>query len=160
MPLWSDNVSPACPPGALLRQSAAHSPSLVLVIYFSGSQYCSDKVECGGWAYCPGAPWPAGAPFPTGHPAASCPSSLGWMQSSAQDAKFMLSAGGLLFPRANIGAGAFWNFRDDIASDSAEMLRRTDALAASMAKRGVIGVCPPGCSCSFGSRCGDKYKPS
>jgi hexosaminidase len=155
MPLWSDN-------------------------------YCSGTVECGGWAYCPGAPWPAGAPFPTGRPGATCTSSLGWMQSSAQDAAFILSAGGLLFPRANFGAGAFWNyrydifhlcftgqlsstdgvnltdmlFRHDVATDSAEMLRRTDALAASMKERGVLGVCEPGCSCSFGSRCGVAYKPS
>ena len=77
-----------------------------------------------------------------------------------QDAAFILSAGGLLFPRANIGAGAFWNYRQDITSESAEMLRRTDALAASMKARGVMGVCPPGCSCSFGSRCGNAYKPS
>ena len=83
-----------------------------------------------------------------------------WMQSSAQDAAFTLSAGGLLFPRAIFGAGAFWNYRDDVATDSAEMMRRTDALAARMKERGVMGLCQPGCSCSFGSRCGAGYKPN
>ena len=122
--------------------------------------YCSGTVECGGWAYCPGAPWPAHAPFPTSRPGSTCPSSLGWMQSSEQDVAFVLSAGGLLFPRANFGAGAFWNYRHDVTTSSAEMLRRTDALAASMEERGVVGLCEPGCSCSFGSRCGVGYKPN
>ena len=121
--------------------------------------YCSASVECGGWAYCPNAPWPAGDPFPPGHPGNTCISSLGWMQSSKQDAKFVLSAGGLLFPRANIGAGAFWNYRQDVEPDSAELLRRTSALAMTMAERDVQGLCPSNCSCSFGERCGAAYKP-
>ena len=121
--------------------------------------YCSGTVECGGWAYCPGSPWPAGAPFPTRGAGSTCVSSLGWMQSSDQDAAFILSAGGLLFPRANVGAGAFWNYRNDVAPNSVEVVRRTAALAASMAVRGVVGLCEPGCQCSFGSRCGAAYTP-
>ena len=122
--------------------------------------YCSGAVECGGWAYCPGAPWPADAPFPTGGDAESCISSLGWMQSQHEDAAFVLSAGGLLFPRANVGAGAFWNYRPELPTNGTEFLRRTSALAASMAARGVMGICPPGCTCGFGTRCGQPIKPA
>ena len=57
--------------------------------------YCSGKVECGGWAYCP-----------SGAPADSCVSDVGWMQDAKFDRAFVQSAGGLLFPRANVGAGA------------------------------------------------------
>ena len=81
------------------------------------------------------------------------------MQSSNQDGPFIQSAGGLLFPRANVGAGAFWNFRNDVLADSAEVLRRTAAVAASMKDRGVMGLCQPGCSCSFSGRCGYSYQP-
>ena len=81
------------------------------------------------------------------------------MQSEAEDAKFELSAGGLLFPRANVGAGAFWNYVEEVGPDDAELLRRTDALAASMAERGVVGLCPVNCSCDFASRCGEPYAP-
>ena len=121
--------------------------------------YCSGTVECGGWAYCPGAPWPSAAPFPTGHAGDTCVSKIGWMQSEAHDAQFIQSAGGLLFPRANVGAGSFWNYRSDLAPNSNEVLRRTKALAASMAERGVMGLCPDGCTCSFSSRCGAEYQP-
>ena len=108
--------------------------------------YCSGVVECGGWAYCP-----------SGAPANTCVPSTGWMQDSRYDAEFAQSAGGLLFPRSNVGAGAFWNFVAGLAHDSDEVLRRTKALAASMAARGVVGLCPEGCSCSFGARCGKPY---
>ena len=123
--------------------------------------YCSGTVECGGWAYCPGSPWPAGAPFPTsGGNTSACVSGIAWMQEEKHDDAFILSAGGLLFPRANVGAGAFWNFRPDLAHDSAEVTRRTAALAATMKARQVTGLCPQGCTCSFGSRCGKAYAPS
>jgi hypothetical protein len=121
--------------------------------------YCSGTVECGGWAYCPGAPWPKDSHFPTGGAADSCVSGVGWMQDKKHDNAFIQSAGGLLFPRANVGAGAFWNFRTDLAPNSQEVLQRTKALAASMAEREVLGLCPEGCSCSFGSRCGEPYSP-
>ena len=123
--------------------------------------YCSGTVECGGWAYCLGSPWPAGAPFPTsGGNTSACVSGIAWMQEEQHDDAFILSAGGLLFPRANVGAGAFWNFRPDLAHDSAEVTRRTAALAATMKARQVMGLCPQGCTCSFGSRCGKAYAPS
>lgn len=71
--------------------------------------YCSGTVECGGWAYCPGSKWPAGAPFPSeGGNTTACVSGIGWMQDEKNDAAFIQSAGGLLFPRSNVGAGAFW----------------------------------------------------
>jgi len=110
--------------------------------------YCSTRVECGGWAYCP-----------NGQPADTCVSEVGWMQSSAQNAAFELSAGGLLFPRASIGAGSFWHYSPTILHNSTEMLYRTRALAASMEERGVVGMCPKSCTCSFVSRCGQRYKP-
>jgi hypothetical protein len=31
-----------------------------------------------------------------------------WMQDEKNDDAFVQSAGGLLFPRSNVGAGAFW----------------------------------------------------
>ena len=52
------------------------------------------------------------------------------------------------------------NFRGDFAPDSPEVLRRTTALAESMRMRGVTGLCPTNCTCSFGSRCGKAYAPS
>ena len=47
-----------------------------------------------------------------------------------------------------------------------EMARRPSApgpprpRTASMAERGVLGLCPPGCSCSFADHCGKPYKPT
>lgn len=120
--------------------------------------YCSGVVECGGWAYCPNTPWPVGSPFPIGGEVGSCVSGIGWMQDEENDDAFIQSAGGLLFPRANVGAGAFWNFRADLPAHSGEVRRRTKALEASMLERGVLGLCPEGCSCSFSSRCGKPYK--
>ena len=70
--------------------------------------YCSGTVECGGWAYCLGSKWPAGAPFPEGGNTSACVSGIGWMQDEKNDDAFIQSAGGLLFPRSNVGAGAFW----------------------------------------------------
>ena len=135
--------------GAPLRNTSGPQRALLLGGSLSlwSDRYCSGTVECGGWAYCP-----------NGAPSDTCVSAQGWMQDAKYDAEFIESAGGLLFPRANVGAGSFWNYRADLAPDSAEVLRRTDALAASMAGRGVMGLCPPGCSCSFGSRCGKPYQ--
>ena len=116
--------------------------------------YCSGRVECGGWALCPAASIAAAKDTRT------CVPPTGWMQDAAQNAAFELSVGGLLWPRANVGAGAFWHFNGALASNSTEVLRRTSALAASMEERGVVGICPHGCSCSFGDRCGTPYTPS
>jgi hypothetical protein len=115
--------------------------------------YCSGQVECGGWAYCPGSN--------ESHPdATECVPSTGFMQDAAQDAVFVQSAGGLLFPRANVGAGSFWRFDDRVGSNSSEILRRTGALARTMEERGVVGLCPQNCTCSFGDRCGQPYTKS
>jgi len=151
--LWGD-IAAGLPAGGAQRSRVMGG-----ALSLWSDAYCSGKVECGGWAYCPGAPWPQDALFPTGYAADTCISGVGWMQSSEQDAAFTQSAGGLLFPRANFGAGAFWNYRADVGADGIEVLRRTGALAASMAERGVLGLCPPGCSCSFSDRCGVPSPP-
>ena len=111
--------------------------------------YCSVTAECGGWAQCPG-----------GKPATSCLHSTSWMQPEKEDAAFIQSAGGLLFPRSNVGAGSFWHFNEALKPNGPEFLARTAALAKIMDARGVLGLCPPGCSCSFGGRCGADYKPA
>ena len=82
------------------------------------------------------------------------------MQDETMDAQFIESAGGLLFPRSNIAAGTFWHYDSALSPTSLEFSTRTDALAREMAARGVMGLCPAGCSCSFGSRCGVAYKPT
>ena len=82
------------------------------------------------------------------------------MQDEKMDARFIESAGGLLFPRSNIAAGTFWHYDSALSPSSLEFNARTDALARGMADRGVMGLCPVGCSCSFGSRCGAAYKPT
>ena len=111
---------------------------------------CNLQAECGGWASCIG-----GNPDTT-----KCQGQVGWMQDEKQDARFIESAGGLLFPRSNIAAGTFWHYDSALSPTSLEFGARTDALARAMADRGVLGLCPAGCACSFGSRCGAAYKPT
>ena len=99
------------PLGIVARACAFGRRRLVLGGSLSlwSDNYCSGTVECGGWAYCPGSKWPAGAPFPSeGGNTTACVSGIGWMQDEKNDAAFIQSAGGLLFPRSNVGAGAFW----------------------------------------------------
>ena len=85
-----------------------------------------------------------------------------WCPCSS-DADWCLQCDGVPVPprQANVGAGAFWNYVPALAPDSAEVQLRNRALAASMAARGVLGLCDEGCTCSFFDRCGKPYtKPS
>jgi hypothetical protein len=111
--------------------------------------YCSLAAECGGWATCIGGSTPT----------SKCAGSSGWMQDSKYDRQFIQSAGGLLFPRSNIAAGSLWNYNATLSHASEEFVARTRRLAAVMEERDVMGLCPPGCSCSFGGRCGQSYSP-
>merc|ERR1712046_313272 len=65
------------------------------------------------------------------------------------------SIGGMIWPRGHLAAGSFWNFRPELSKDevAARALSHHNSLAA---QRGGL-VCPTGCDCTVGQKCGVPY---
>jgi hypothetical protein len=74
----------------------------------------------------------------------------------AANAQFAQSISGVLFPRASVGAGSFWNYQPSFNSSSAEFVKRMHAHNSWVAARGV-DTCPNNCTCDNLSRCGIPY---
>jgi hypothetical protein len=82
---------------------------------------------------------------------------VGWQLFDPQyDAEFALSIGGMIFPRALVGAGAFYNFNGSVAPDDPAFVAAIFALNDQLAARGGY-VCPSNCSCDQVSACGVPY---
>eukprot|EP00035_Acanthoeca_spectabilis_P018249 m.385392 g.385392 ORF g.385392 m.385392 type:complete len:614 (+) comp16737_c4_seq1:44-1885(+) len=73
------------------------------------------------------------------------------------DATFSKSFGGLVWPRAAVGAGAFWNFNNSWSFSDVE--QRYDEFAALLAGRGLF-TCPASCACNYTTACGKPYSAS
>ena len=74
----------------------------------------------------------------------------------SHDAEFGASVGGMIWPRAFVAAGAFWQFNASLDPTSAAFVATINALTASVAARGGY-VCPVGCQCDQLSACGVPY---
>jgi hexosaminidase len=72
------------------------------------------------------------------------------------DSKFSQSISGVLFPRASVGAGSFWNYQPGLISTSADFIQRMDSHNDWLAARGV-DPCPSTCTCDTLLRCGKPY---
>lgn len=79
-----------------------------------------------------------------------------WMYGPEQDSQFTESVSGIIWPKAIVGAGSFWNYRPDIKPNSPEFLTILNVQRKRMIQRGVLS-CPLGCKCDELTRCGEKY---
>ena len=73
-----------------------------------------------------------------------------------RDAEFGRSIGGLIWPRAFVAAGAFWNYNASVDPSSPDFVASITALNDAVAARGGF-VCPSGCFCDELSACGRSY---
>ncbi|KAL9959394.1 hypothetical protein ACROYT_G032716 [Oculina patagonica] len=79
-----------------------------------------------------------------------------WMYGPEADSQFTESATGMIWPRAIVGAGSFWNYQSGLKPDSQEFQTRVNNQHKRMIKRGIL-TCPLGCKCDYLSRCGQSY---
>lgn len=90
----------------------------------------------------------------------ACPDvgQFAWMYPPEQDAAFIKSFMGMVWPRAAAAAGAFWNYDASVVSGAGDN-DFSCAISAINTRLGLRGVttCPNGCSCDWGSSCGEPY---
>lgn len=79
-----------------------------------------------------------------------------WMYGPDAESQFTESVSGIIWPRAIVGAGSFWNYQADLKPDSPEFQMRVDSQHKRMIERGIL-TCPMGCKCDYLSRCGQSY---
>ena len=72
------------------------------------------------------------------------------------DATFSKSFGGLVWPRAAVGAAAFWNY--NASWSFADIEERYLQFASVLESRG-LHTCPAYCSCDYTTACGKPYGP-
>ncbi|EDO29436.1 predicted protein [Nematostella vectensis] len=89
------------------------------------------------------------------YPLSAKPSAY-WMYDPLHDGTFTQSVAGIIWPRAVVGAGSFWNYNSDLSADSAEFNMRYQGQHKRLIERGIIS-CPVGCSCDELTRCGKPY---
>ncbi|XP_031568671.1 beta-hexosaminidase 1-like [Actinia tenebrosa] len=79
-----------------------------------------------------------------------------WMYDPTHDAQFTQSVSGLIWPRAVVGAGSFWNYDPDLKPETADFVLRYDAMNRRLQERGIL-TCPVGCKCDYLTKCGKPY---
>ncbi len=71
----------------------------------------------------------------------------------SMDKEFAQSFNGMVWPKAAIGAGAFWNFVEDARDNLEEYVEEINSV---MIERGM-DTCPSNCNCDYLDRCGKPY---
>ena len=74
------------------------------------------------------------------------------------DAPFFRSLGGMMFPRAFVGASAFWGYNASINSQAPDFVGAVWALNDRVAAAGGF-TCPTRCDCDLLSACNTPYLP-
>ena len=75
------------------------------------------------------------------------------MWNRTRDNAFATSIQGMIWPRAAIAAGAFWNFDESLLTASDEFGEAVRRQAEWLVERRVV-TCPPGCICDQLTQCG------
>ena len=75
------------------------------------------------------------------------------MWNRTRDDAFATSIQGMIWPRAAIGAGSFWNFDASLQGDSKEFDEVVKRQAEWLVER-EVATCPPGCLCDQLTQCG------
>jgi hypothetical protein len=78
------------------------------------------------------------------------------MYSPRSDATFASSIAGVMFPRAAVGAGSFWNYVAGLDGQSSTFLELMHVHNSRMMARG-LDTCPNDCNCDVLTRCGRPY---
>ena len=76
----------------------------------------------------------------------------------ARDAEFATAIGGMLFPRALVGAAAFWSFNGSVAYDDPAFVEAVWALNDQIVAAGGV-TCPSRCACDQLTQCGKPIIP-
>jgi hypothetical protein len=69
------------------------------------------------------------------------------------DKEFAASFQGMVWPKAAIAGGAFWNF---VELEEEELVERIQTFTTRLGEEG-IDACPNGCDCDELTRCGESY---
>ena len=91
-------------------------------------------------------------------PSDSPPGEGGPLFPPSMDEFFSRSLGGMLFPRALVGASAFWNFDAALDSQSPDFVAAVWALNDRLVAAGAY-TCPTRCDCDLLSACNVPYLP-
>mmetsp|Transcript_13172 Transcript_13172/g.26852 ORF Transcript_13172/g.26852 Transcript_13172/m.26852 type:complete len:529 (-) Transcript_13172:49-1635(-) len=70
------------------------------------------------------------------------------------DEQFAASFQGMVWPKAGIGGGSFWNFVPQVGAD--ELTSRIESFNTRLGEQG-IDSCPSECTCDETTRCGETY---
>ncbi|KAJ7377884.1 hypothetical protein OS493_025778 [Desmophyllum pertusum] len=79
-----------------------------------------------------------------------------WMYGPEADSQFTESLSGIIWPRAIVGAGTFWNYQSGLKPESQEFQMRVNSQHKRMIQRDIL-TCPPECKCDYLTRCGQSY---
>ena len=76
----------------------------------------------------------------------------------SRDAQFATAIGGMIFPRAIVGASAFWSYNASVAADDPAFVAAVWATNDQIAAAGGV-TCPSRCECDQLNQCGKPVIP-